>query len=146
MKFTAGALNGLAGFMSNALIILLVVVFMLFEMDDIPAKLRAISTHRNEPSNRPYEISRKIRNYLAIKTLTSFSTGLLIAIWLWIMGVQYAILWGLIAFFNELHSQYWVAYRCCSSSTFCSCRNGLWSCTLDRCGLFNNQFRNWFCG
>jgi AI-2 transport protein TqsA len=98
MKFTAGALNGLAGFMSNAFIILLVVVFMLFEMDDIPAKLKAISTNRNQPNNRPYEISRKIRNYLAIKTLTSFSTGLLITIWLWILGVEYAILWGLIAF------------------------------------------------
>lgn len=98
MKFTAGALNGLAGFMSNAFIILLVVVFMLFEMDGIPVKLKAISTNRNQPSNRPFEISRKIRNYLAIKTLTSFSTGLLIAIWLWVMGVQYAILWGLIAF------------------------------------------------
>jgi len=35
---------------------------------------------------------------LAIKAAISLLTGLIIFIWLWILGVDYAILWGLLAF------------------------------------------------
>ena len=39
-----------------------------------------------------------MHSYLAIKTAISLLTGLLIFIWLTILGVDYAVLWGLIAF------------------------------------------------
>ena len=43
-------------------------------------------------------IGKSIRHYLSIKTLTSLITGILLWIALTIIGVDYAILWGLIAF------------------------------------------------
>ena len=44
------------------------------------------------------KIGSSIRNYLSIKTVISFLTGLFIWIWLLVLGVDYAILWGVIAF------------------------------------------------
>ena len=44
------------------------------------------------------KIGQNIRHYLNIKTIVSIATGLFIYLWLLIIGVDYAILWGLIAF------------------------------------------------
>jgi predicted PurR-regulated permease PerM len=44
------------------------------------------------------EASRKINRYLAIKTMTSLATGIIVAIVLGIMGVDFPMLWGLLAF------------------------------------------------
>ena len=35
---------------------------------------------------------------MAIKSMTSLATGVLIALWMWVLGVDYALLWGLLAF------------------------------------------------
>ena len=39
-----------------------------------------------------------VKSYLAIKTLVSLITGALIAAWLWALGVDFPLLWGLLAF------------------------------------------------
>ena len=39
-----------------------------------------------------------INRYMGIKTLTSVATGVIVALWLLILGVDYAMLWGLLAF------------------------------------------------
>jgi predicted PurR-regulated permease PerM len=39
-----------------------------------------------------------VHSYLAIKAAISLLTGLVIFVWLTILGVDYAVLWGLIAF------------------------------------------------
>ena len=44
------------------------------------------------------KFSESVHSYLAIKTAISLLTGLLIFIWLTIFGVDYAVLWGLVAF------------------------------------------------
>jgi predicted PurR-regulated permease PerM len=38
-----------------------------------------------------------VNTYLVIKTSISIATGFLVSIWLWILGVDFAPLWGLIA-------------------------------------------------
>ena len=43
-------------------------------------------------------IGDSIRHYLSIKTITSLLTGLIVWVCLAIIGVDYAIIWGLIAF------------------------------------------------
>jgi predicted PurR-regulated permease PerM len=39
-----------------------------------------------------------MKRYMVIKTLISLATGILIALWLHILGVDYPILWGFLAF------------------------------------------------
>lgn len=98
MPFTAGLLGQLGGVMGNFLTIIFLVLFLLLELDDIAIKVEAIL--EDYSINYAYfdEIGDRIRHYLSIKTLTSLITGILIWISLALIGVDYAILWGLIAF------------------------------------------------
>ncbi|MEM7349059.1 MAG: AI-2E family transporter, partial [Chloroflexota bacterium] len=42
--------------------------------------------------------TQAIRNYLVLKTWISLGTGLCVTIWLMILGIDFPILWGLLAF------------------------------------------------
>ncbi|RMG41331.1 MAG: AI-2E family transporter [Candidatus Dadabacteria bacterium] len=35
---------------------------------------------------------------MAIKTVTCMITGILVGLWIWVMGMEFAVLWGFIAF------------------------------------------------
>jgi len=101
LGFTASTLNGMGSFMGQTFFIALLAFFMMLEMDSFPLKIRAIAKENNNKNATTSEfdlIISNVRNYLAIKTLTSFTTGLLIFIGLKILGLDYAYLWGLIAF------------------------------------------------
>jgi predicted PurR-regulated permease PerM len=71
---------------------------MLAESSSYGVKLRAIL---NSPESSMTSISAamiQINQYLGIKTITSFATGVIIALSLWIIGVDFPFMWGLIAF------------------------------------------------
>jgi len=96
-------LAALASMLSNALVIIFILIFMLLEAADLPGKLRAISRGTNVMEGRWEVIQGSVRQYVTIKTRLSALTGALVAIWLWILGVDFALLWGLLAFlFNYI--------------------------------------------
>ena len=98
MKLVALSLNSLGGVLANGFLILMIVIFMLLEATGIPAKLTLILGNRRS-AMEPYEhFIRNVKDYMAIKTLVSFATGLLVAIWIFILGIDYPLLWGVLAF------------------------------------------------
>jgi len=44
------------------------------------------------------KITDAVNNYLAIKTLVSLGTGVVVAIWVWALGIDFPVIWGLLAF------------------------------------------------
>ena len=98
MGITAGFLGQLGGFMGNAFTIFFLVLFLLMEVDSFSIKTRAIISGNTDSIDFINTIGNSIRHYLSIKTMTSLLTGTLIWISLAIIGVDYAILWALIAF------------------------------------------------
>ncbi len=98
MRITAGFLGQLGGFMSNTLTIFFLVLFLLMELDSFPIKAKAIVKESSASLSFFNTIGNSIRHYLSIKTMTSLLTGLLIWTSLRIIGVDYAIIWALIAF------------------------------------------------
>jgi len=98
MSITAGFLGQLGGFMGNAFTIFFLVLFLLMELDSLPIKTRASFKTSKGSLEFMKSIGDSIRHYLSIKTMTSLITGLLIWISLAIVGVDYAIIWALIAF------------------------------------------------
>lgn len=84
--------------LSNTMLILLTVVFILLEASTFPKKLQAAFGDNPETQRRYQLIVARIRSYLVIKTAISLLTGLLIAAWLRLFGVPFAGLWGLLAF------------------------------------------------
>ena len=98
MRFTAGFLGQLGGLMGNAFTIFFLVLFLLMELDSFPVKAKAIIKGSGGSLEFLNTIGYSIRHYLSIKTMTSLLTGVLIWVSLTVIGLDYAIIWGLIAF------------------------------------------------
>ena len=97
-QLLTAVLTGLGELFTGALLVLLMVLFMLLEASGIPTKLRVALGDADTTITQLGKIVDSIKRYLAIKTITSLATGILIAIWLTIVGVDYPLLWGLLAF------------------------------------------------
>jgi predicted PurR-regulated permease PerM len=91
-------LTGLGNVLSNAVLIILTVIFILLEAATFPSKLQAAFGEAESSMNDFTSFTEKINRYMVIKTLLSLATGILIAIWLTVLGVDYPVLWGLLAF------------------------------------------------
>ena len=98
MRLTAATLNSFSGLLANGFLILMTVVFILLEASSFPAKLATIAGGRADGMARFDDFLASINRYMAIKTAVSLATGVVIAVWLKILGVNYALLWGLLAF------------------------------------------------
>jgi len=95
MSLTGDLFKGVGNLLSNSVLILLVVIFMLIESTLIAKKMNVI---KPESLERGDEILNKLIKYTVTKTFTSLATGICIAISLWIIGVDFPILWGVLAF------------------------------------------------
>lgn len=98
MSLTARLLAGLGSALSNIVLILLTVAFILFEASSFPVKLRAVLGDPQQAFPQFTRFVGDIERYMVIKTLISLATGVLIGIWLSILGVDFPILWGFLAF------------------------------------------------
>jgi AI-2 transport protein TqsA len=106
--FDPSRLFGLAGtlvqsigqVLANGALILLTMVFALLEMSGFPTKIRAAfgDDDATEAQHGMERIGSSIRRYVALKTVISLGTGIGIYVWLSIIGVDYPILWGVVAF------------------------------------------------
>ena len=100
-----GTLGALAGLLSNAFLVLLAVIFILFEAAGFRAKLRLAFGDRGANLDRLSRMTQQVQHYLAIKTVVSVATGVLVGTWVWALGLDFPLLWGLVAFiFNYIPS------------------------------------------
>jgi len=97
LEFTAGALNKLLNMMGNIFLIFLIILFTLMEFGSFSVKIKAILIGSDKTSSYFSTILQNIRHYLGIKTLICLLTGILVYIALLIIGVDYPLLWALIA-------------------------------------------------
>lgn len=98
MGLASNLLSGLGGVMANFMLILLTVVFMLFEADSFPRKVHIAM---DDPDMKIQHIDRflaSVKNYLAIKTGVSLATGVLAGLLLYVLGVDHYMLWAVSAF------------------------------------------------
>jgi predicted PurR-regulated permease PerM len=98
MKMVANILSGMGGLLTNGFLILITVIFLMLEAASFPGKWRAARSNAEDSLGRFNAAIHNINQYMGIKTLTSLATGIVIAVWLTILGVDYAMLWGLLAF------------------------------------------------
>ncbi len=98
MKLVGSLLSNLGSMLSNGFLIMMTVLFILLEASGFPAKLRAAFSDSESPLVQFDSFINNVKQYMTIKTWISLATGLLVTIWLAILGVDYALLWGLLAF------------------------------------------------
>jgi predicted PurR-regulated permease PerM len=98
MKMTANTFAGLSGILTNTFLIVLTVIFILLEVSGFPSKMKQALKLSDDDLSKYGEMTAAVNQYLAIKSIISLGTGITIAIWLAILGVDYPVLWGLLAF------------------------------------------------
>ena len=88
------------GFLSTTFLILLFMLFILAGAGDLADKVR--TAFPEEQANRIGDvvatIDTRVRQYLVTKTLISLGTGLLTFLFLLALGVDFPLIWGLLAF------------------------------------------------
>ena len=97
VDLTNRALRGVAAALSNAVIVVLITTFILAEVASFRDKIR-LAFGSARIADRLTEVTEDLRRYLGIKTVVSLFTGLLLGTWVGILGVDFALLWGLLAF------------------------------------------------
>jgi AI-2 transport protein TqsA len=97
LDLMTSTLRGAANVVSKFFLVFLTIIFILFEVVDLRAKLE-IAFGKEIGIQRMESVRRQILRYLGIKTLVSMLTGILVGSALRIMGIDFAILWGLLAF------------------------------------------------
>lgn len=98
MAIAATTLKRLGKLVTNTFFIFLTLLFMLLEAGGMSHKIRLMAMEGIGGTAHLHNILSGINNFFAIKTLTSLATGVLIGIALMIQGVDFPVLWGLIAF------------------------------------------------
>ena len=98
MSLAGGIFSALSTILTNAFLILITVVFILLEAADFPKKLRTVLKNPERSLSTIDKFSQNAKRYLVIKTLVSVAVGLVIWLWLLILGVDYPVLWGTLSF------------------------------------------------
>lgn len=92
-------LSNASGLFATGFLVLLATMFILLEAPGFPAKLRAAFNLDAEGEARLTRLMDAINGYMRIKTITSLGTATCVWILLFWLGIDFAVLWALIAFF-----------------------------------------------
>ena len=95
MSIVANMLNGVRGVLTQTMLIALLMFFMLLDLSKFLERLNLVS-----PRARTYlhDVTTSLKRYVAIKTVISLFTGVAAGLCCYFVGVDFAILWGFLAF------------------------------------------------
>ena len=85
-------------FLGTTLLILILTVFMLSEARMFGRRVDAILKARGPNLDRIMAATADIQRYLAMKTVVSLATGFLAGFLCWAAGLDFYVLWGILAF------------------------------------------------
>ncbi len=97
-ELAGGTVKGLLHLLSQSMIVLLTLVFILFEALVMPRKLARLPAHLREPLSRFGAVSQELQRYLLIKTAMSATIAIAVGLWLALLGVDFPVLCALVAF------------------------------------------------
>jgi len=98
MDVATTMLGQFSGAMTQIVLVMMTVIFMLFEVHHLPYKLRYALVNPQIRIAGMHKALKGVTHYLALKTLISLVTGVLVWLALLALGVKFALLWGLVAF------------------------------------------------
>jgi predicted PurR-regulated permease PerM len=98
MGLAAGLLNALRDVLTNTFLILFTMVFILLEASSLGTKVQAAFGRKGASLEGPRTFLNDLGRYLGIKTAVSMVTGLLATVLTWAIGLDFPLLWGMLAF------------------------------------------------
>jgi predicted PurR-regulated permease PerM len=98
MGLVASILNSLKGVLTNTFLIIFTTIFILLEASSVGTKVEAAFGRSANSLERPRIFLQNLGRYLGIKTIISFATGLCAGILTWAIGLDFPLLWAMLAF------------------------------------------------
>ncbi len=98
MGLAATILNAIKDVLTNTFLIFFTMVFILLEASTAETKVTAAFGRSDESIARLGIFLANLGNYLGIKTIMSLATGLLAGLLTWSLGVDFPLLWAMLAF------------------------------------------------
>lgn len=98
VNFVGSTFRGVATALSAFLLVILMMVFMLWEAVILPDKLRVAEHWGPLELRRWHPIVERVQRYLILKTAISLATGLAAGFLCWAVGLDFALFWGFLAF------------------------------------------------
>jgi predicted PurR-regulated permease PerM len=93
-----GTLKSVVSVATGLLLVVTIMAFILLEVAIFPAKLQAALGNRVQPLWRYARIRLEVQRYLLMKTVVSVVMGVLTGLGVWAIGLDFPLLWGLVAF------------------------------------------------
>jgi predicted PurR-regulated permease PerM len=98
-------LNALVAVLSRLFIVLITMTFILLEATELEMKFKAAFGTEARPAGPFTDATKQVQRYLLIKSAASALTGVLITAGCTVIGLDFPVMWGLIAFlFNYVPS------------------------------------------
>ena len=102
MGLISSILKGFGNVLANSFLIILTVIFILMETAGLAQKVILDPGQEGEAQSDTNNFSRvfveKLRDYMSMKTIISMITGVIVALAMWLIGLDYPALWGVLAF------------------------------------------------
>ena len=98
MSFATTMMTQLSNAMASIVLLVMTMVFMLFEVRHVPYKMRFALNNPQIHIAGLHRALKGVSHYLALKTLLSLWTGVIVWAGLAIMDIQFALMWGVLAF------------------------------------------------
>lgn len=100
-SFIQIALESISGILSNSMLILLYLIFLMLESSMFSNKIKLIYTEKTEYNNIRFiieNIKNSMSSYITLKTITSISTGVLSYTVLLLLDIDFAFFWAFMIF------------------------------------------------
>ena len=91
-------LNAVVAVLSRLVVVTVTMTFILFEASDLAGKTRAAFGEGGSAELSFGQAPLQVQRYLLIKSIASAVTGILVGLWTYWLGVDFPMMWGLIAF------------------------------------------------
>lgn len=98
MTLVASLLGSLSQLLGDSVLLILLILFMLFDIPSLTARMHAALPGADDAVDYAAKVADGLKTYLWLKTLISFLTGACAALLVWAVGVDFPLLWGLLAF------------------------------------------------
>lgn len=92
-------LSGIAGFLSDLFLILMIMLFLLGEGPAIMNRLRASVSEDNPQVARLTVVGQNVVRQFGLRAIVNLVTGAGVTVLLFVLGVDFPILWGILTFF-----------------------------------------------
>src|SRR5215216_952044 len=92
-------LSGIAGFLSDLFLILMIMLFLLGEGPAMMARLRA-SVHQDNPQvARLTAVAQNVVRQFGLRAIVNLVTGAGVTVLMFLLGVDFPLMWGILTFF-----------------------------------------------